>query len=89
MGLTENTATALLAQNGLEVRPNSAVSVEDMEAGLAGEDQKVAVLTPSESLSLAVQTGIVDEEATDMAREIAYGLAKKAYGFQREPGSRA
>jgi hypothetical protein len=54
MGLTESTATALLAQNGLEVRPNSAVSVEDMEAGLAGEDQKVAVLTPSESLSLAV-----------------------------------
>jgi hypothetical protein len=37
MDLTENTATALLAQNGLEVRPNSAVSVEDMEAGLAGE----------------------------------------------------
>jgi hypothetical protein len=50
-----------------------------MEAGLAGEDQKVAVLT-----------GIVDEEeATDMAREIAYGLAKKAYGFQREPVGRA
>lgn len=28
MGLTENTATALLALNGLGVRPNSAVSVE-------------------------------------------------------------
>lgn len=75
MDLTENTATALLAQNGLEVRPNSAVSVEDMEAGPAEEDQKVAVLT-----------GIVDEEeATDMDR----GLAKKAFGFRREPVGRA
>ncbi len=46
MGLTENTATALLALNGLDVRPNSAVSVEGMEAGLVGEDQKVAVLAP-------------------------------------------
>jgi hypothetical protein len=50
-----------------------------MEASLVGEEQKVAVLT-----------GIVDEEeATDMAREFAYGLAKKAYGFRREPVSRA
>jgi tagaturonate epimerase len=32
-----------------------------------------------------VLTGVVDEEeATDMAREFAYGLAKRAYGFQRE-----
>ena len=74
MGLTENTATALLALNGLDVRPNSAVSVEDMEAGPAEEDQKVAVLT-----------GIVEEAATDMDR----GLAKKAYGFRREPVGRA
>jgi hypothetical protein len=30
--------------------------------------------------------GVVDdEEATDMVREFAYGLAKRAYGFQREP----
>jgi hypothetical protein len=27
MGLTENTATALLALNGLDIRPDSAVSV--------------------------------------------------------------
>jgi hypothetical protein len=39
VGLTENTATALLAQNGLDVRPNSAVSVEGMEAGLVEEDR--------------------------------------------------
>jgi hypothetical protein len=26
----------------------------------------------------------VDEEALDMPREFAYGLAKRAYGFQRE-----
>src|SRR5918993_3995129 len=32
-----------------------------------------------------VLTGVVDEEeAPDMAREFAYGLAKRAYGFQRE-----
>ncbi len=49
MGLTENTATALLALNGLHVRPNSAVSVEGTEVGLAGSDQKVAVLAPSGS----------------------------------------
>lgn len=36
-----------------------------------------------------VLTGVVDEEATDMAREFAYGLAKRAYGFQREPVGRA
>jgi hypothetical protein len=49
MGLTENTATALLALNGLDVRPNSAVSVEGIEAGLVGVDQKVAVLAPAGS----------------------------------------
>jgi hypothetical protein len=26
--------------------------------------------------------------ATEMAREFAYGLAKRAYGFQREPVGR-
>jgi len=36
-----------------------------------------------------VLTGVVDEvEAPDMAREFAYGLAKWAYGFQREPVGR-
>jgi len=90
MGLTGNTATARLAPNGPDVRPTSAGPVEGMEAGLAGEDQKVAVLAPSGSLSLTVLTGIVDEEgATDSAREFARGLAKKAYGFQREPVGRA
>jgi glucuronate isomerase len=37
-----------------------------------------------------VVTGVVDEEeGRDMAREFAYGLAKRAYGFQREPVGRA
>jgi hypothetical protein len=67
MGLTENTATALLALNGLDIYPDSAVSVPSIEVGLAG----------------MVQTGIVDEEeAPDMAREFAYGLAERASGFQ-------
>jgi glucuronate isomerase len=37
-----------------------------------------------------VLTGVVDEEEdTDMAREFAYGLAKRAYGFQTELVGRA
>ena len=33
-----------------------------------------------------VMTGMVDEEeARDMARDFAYGLARRAYGFQRDP----
>ncbi len=37
-----------------------------------------------------VLTGLGDEEeAPYMAREFAYGLAKKAYGFQKEPVGRA
>jgi hypothetical protein len=37
-----------------------------------------------------VLIGVVDEEeAPDMAREFAYGLAKNAYGFQKEPVGRA
>ena len=73
MGLTENRAFGLLALNGFDVLPSSAVSVEGTEVGSAG----------------MVQTGIVDEEvAADMAREFAYGLAKRAYGFQREPVGR-
>jgi glucuronate isomerase len=36
-----------------------------------------------------VSIGVVDEEeAPDMAREFAYGLAKRAYGFQKEPVGR-
>jgi hypothetical protein len=73
MGLTENTATVLLALNGLDVLLSSAVSVPCIEVGLAG----------------MVQTSIVDEEEVpDMAREFAYGRAKRASGFQREPGGR-
>jgi tagaturonate epimerase len=53
MGLTENTATTLLALNGLDVRPNSAVSVEDTEVGLIWSDQNVAVLAPSGSRVLS------------------------------------
>jgi hypothetical protein len=49
MGLTENTATTLLALNSLDVRPNSAVCVEGTEAGLLGSGQRVAVLAPSGS----------------------------------------
>jgi hypothetical protein len=49
MGLTGNTATALLALNGLEVLPNSAVSVAGAEAGLVGSGQRIAVLAPSGS----------------------------------------
>lgn len=40
-------------------------------------------------LAGTVQTGIVDEEeARDMAREFAYGLAARAYGLQRDPVGR-
>jgi hypothetical protein len=53
MGLTENTATALLALNGLDVLPNSAISVEDTEVGLAGSGQRLAVLGPSGSRVLS------------------------------------
>jgi glucuronate isomerase len=41
-------------------------------------------------LAAMVVTGVVDdEEARDMAREFAYGLARRAYGFQREPAGKA
>jgi hypothetical protein len=53
MGLTGNTATGLLALNGLDVRPNSAVSVEGTEAGLVGADQRVAILASSGSRVLS------------------------------------
>jgi hypothetical protein len=53
MGLTENTPAALLAMRGLDVRPNSIVSVEDTEVGLTGSDQNVAVLALSGSRLLS------------------------------------
>src|SRR5215217_8521349 len=53
MGLTENTATTLLALNGLDVRPNSAVCVEDTQVGLIWSDQNVAVLAASGSRVLS------------------------------------
>jgi len=53
MGLTENTPAALLTLNSLDVRSNSAVSVEDTEVGLVGSDQNVAVLAPSKSRVLS------------------------------------
>jgi tagaturonate epimerase len=53
MGLTENTATTLLALNGLDVLPNSAISVEDTEIGLAESRQRLAVLAPSGSRVLS------------------------------------
>ena len=49
MGLTGNTATALLALNGLDVLPNSAVYVAGAEAGLVGSGQRIAVLAPAGS----------------------------------------
>jgi hypothetical protein len=49
MGLTENTATALLALNDLDVLPNSAVSVEGTEAGLVESGHRVAILASSGS----------------------------------------
>jgi tagaturonate epimerase len=57
MGLKENAATALLALNGLDVSPESAVSVEDSQIGLAGSGQKVAVLAPSGSRTLSTFEG--------------------------------
>jgi hypothetical protein len=53
MGLTENTATRLLALNGLDVLPNSAVSVEGTVVGLVWSGQRVAVLAPSGSQVLS------------------------------------
>ena len=85
MGLTENTATALLALNGLDVLPNSAVTIEGTETGLVGSARITC-----DWLAGMVVTGAVDgEEAPDMAHEFAYGLAKRAYGFQKETVGRA
>jgi NAD(P)-dependent dehydrogenase (short-subunit alcohol dehydrogenase family) len=53
MGLTENTPAALLALHGLDVRPNSAVSLEDTEVGLTGSDQNAPVLALSKSRVLS------------------------------------
>jgi glucuronate isomerase len=41
-------------------------------------------------LAGAVVTGVVDEEdARDMARQFAHGLARRAYGLERDPVERA
>jgi glucuronate isomerase len=46
--------------------------------------------TTCDWLAGMVVTGIVDEEdAGDMAREFAYGLAKRAYGLQMDPVGKA
>jgi tagaturonate epimerase len=75
MGLTENTATALLALNGLDVRPNSAVSVEATEVGLVGEDQKVAVLAPAGSRVLSDFEG---ESSASGGRTLVLGPMNEA-----------
>ena len=68
MGLTENTATTLLALNGLDVRPNSAVSVEDTQVGLIWSDQNVAVLAPSRSRVLSGFEGETQRRRRPYAR---------------------
>jgi hypothetical protein len=70
MGLTENTATALLALNGLDVLPNSAISVEDTEVGLAGSGQRLAVLAPSGS---RVLSGFKGESSAAGGRTLVLG----------------
>jgi tagaturonate epimerase len=52
MGLTENRASALLALNGLDVRPNSVVRVDGAEVGLVASGQRVAVLAPAGSRAI-------------------------------------
>ena len=82
MGLTKNTATALLALNGRWGSRNGPQrdTVRLSETGAEGISARV----------LWGDSGSEDEEeAPDMAREFAYGLAKRAYGFQREPVGRA
>jgi len=70
MGLTENTATALLALNGLDVRPNSAVSVEDTQVGLAESGQRLAVLAPPGS---RVLSGFEGESSAAGGRTLVLG----------------
>ena len=53
MGLTENRASALLALNGLDVRPNSVVRVDGAEVGLVASGQRVAVLAPAGSRAIS------------------------------------
>jgi tagaturonate epimerase len=73
MGLTENEATALLALNGLDVRPNSAVSLEDTEVGLAKSGQRLAVLAPSGS---RVLSGFEGESSAAGDRTLLLGPMK-------------
>jgi tagaturonate epimerase len=70
MGLTGNTTNALLALNGLDISPNSAVSVEGTEVGLAGSGQRVAVLAPSGSRALS---GFEGESSAAGSRTLILG----------------
>ena len=70
MGLTENTATNLLALNGLDVLPNSAASVGGTEVGLVGSGQSVAVLAPSGS---QVLSGFEGESSATGGRKLLLG----------------
>lgn len=76
MGLTENTATALLALNDLDVLPHSAVSVEGTEAGLGGLGPKVEVLAPSGS---QVLSGFEGESSATGGRTLLLGPMSAAY----------
>ena len=67
MGLTENAATTLLALSGLDIRPNSAVSVKDAEVGLAGSGHRQAILAPSGS---RVLSGLVGESSAVSGRTL-------------------
>jgi hypothetical protein len=70
MGLTGNTTNALLALNGLDLSPNSAVSVEGTEVGLAESGQKVAVLARSGS---TVLSGFEGESSVAGGRTLLLG----------------
>jgi hypothetical protein len=70
MGLTGNTTNALLALNGLDLSPNSAVSVEGTEVGLAESGQKVAVLARSGS---KVLSGFEGESSVAGGRTLLLG----------------
>jgi hypothetical protein len=70
MGLTENTPAALLALHCLDVRPNSAVSVEETEVALAESGQRLAVLAPSGS---PVLSGFEGESSAAGDRTLVLG----------------
>jgi len=75
MGLTESTATRLLALNSLDVLPNSAVSVEGTQVGLVWSGQRVAVLAPSGS---QVLSGFEGESSATGDRTLLLGPTRPA-----------